>query len=56
VEIGDYKGNKTIKLMGKDGKYGFVFGVKKAQMIVENFQAIKKFAEQYAKNRNEEEE
>jgi hypothetical protein len=47
VRVGEYKGNKTISLLKhKDDKYPFTFGLIKAKLIVENFQAIKEFASQ----------
>ena len=47
VEFSEYKGNKLIVLKrSDDDKYPFSFGKSKAKMIVENFEAIKKFAEE----------
>ena len=47
VEYTEYKGNKMIKLTAtEDDKWPFQFGKKKAQLIVENFEAIKAFAEE----------
>jgi len=47
VEYGEYKGNKLIILKRtEDDKYPFSFGKGKARLIVENFEAIKKFAEE----------
>ena len=47
VEYGEYKGNKLIILKrGDDEKFPFSFGKSKAKMIVENFDAIKKFSEE----------
>jgi uncharacterized protein (DUF3820 family) len=47
VEYGEYKGNRLIKLMRTEGdKYPFSFGKSKARLIVENFEEIKKFAEE----------
>lgn len=47
VEYGEYKGNKLIILKRtEDDKYPFSFGKSKARLIVENFEAIKKFAEE----------
>ena len=49
VEFGEFKGHKLIKLL-RDGpqedKYPFSFGKNKARLIVENFEEIKKFAEE----------
>ncbi len=47
VEYGEYKGNKLIILKrDENDKYPFQFGKTKAKLIVENFEAIKKFAEE----------
>ncbi|MFC2135152.1 hypothetical protein ACFLTH_11085 [Bacteroidota bacterium] len=49
VEFGEFKGNKMIKLTGEadqEGKWPFSFGRNKAKLIVENFDEIKKFAEE----------
>ncbi len=47
VEYGEYKGNKLIILKKTDtDRFPFSFGKAKAKMIVENFEAIKKFAEE----------
>ena len=49
VEFGEYKGNKLIKLSSEkdqEGKYPFYFGKTKAKLNVENFDEIKKFAEE----------
>lgn len=49
VEYDEFKGNKMIKLISdrdQEGKYPFSFGKNKAKLIVENFEAIKKFAEE----------
>ena len=47
VEFSEYKGNKLIVLKRSDeDKYPFSFGKNKAKMIVENFEAIKQFAEE----------
>ncbi len=46
-EFGEFKGRKTIKLMRTpDDKYPFIFGRAKAKLIVENYEVIKKFAEE----------
>lgn len=44
VKTGEFKGNKTISLL-KDDKRVFSCGVKKAQAILENIEAIKAFVE-----------
>ncbi len=49
VEFGDFKGNKMIKLISgqdQEGKWPFSFGRSKAKLIVENYEEIKKFAEE----------
>lgn len=49
VEFGEYNGNKTIKLISEhdqEGKWPFSFGKNKAKLVVENFEDIKKFAEE----------
>ncbi len=47
VEYGEYKGNKLIILKrDEDDKFPFRFGKTKAKLIVENFDEIKKFAEE----------
>ena len=49
VEYSEFKGNKMIKLLNErdpEGKCPFSFGKTKAKLIVENYEAIKKFAEE----------
>lgn len=47
VEYDEYKGNKLIVLKrSEDDRYPFKFGKVKAKLIVENFEAIKEFAEE----------
>lgn len=47
VEYAEFKGNKMIKILSKeDDKYPFTFGKNKARKIVENYDAIKAFAEE----------
>ena len=47
VEYDEYKGNKLIVLKRDEtDQYAFKFGKNKAKLIVENFEAIKKFAEE----------
>ncbi len=47
VEFDEFKGNKMIVLKrNEEDKYPFKFGRTKAKLIVENFEAIKKFAEE----------
>ena len=46
-EFSEFKGNKVIILKrNKDDNFPFSFGKSKAKLIVENFEAIKKFAEE----------
>lgn len=47
VEFSEFKGNKIIRLK-KDANdtYPFSFGKGKAKLIVDNFDEIKKFAEE----------
>lgn len=45
VEYGEYKGNKLIILkVDENDRYAFAIGKKKAKMIVEAIEEIKKFA------------
>lgn len=47
VERGEFKGNAMIILKRDESdQYPFQFGKKKAQLIVECFEEIKKFAEE----------
>jgi hypothetical protein len=47
IEYGEFKGNKLIKLKrSEEDTFPFSFGRSKAKLIVENFEAIKKFAEE----------
>lgn len=51
TEFSEFKGNKMIKLINDadpEGKWPFQFGKNKAKLIVENFEDIKKFAEEEA--------
>lgn len=44
VEESEFKGNAMIVLKNnEEDKFPFQFGVKKAKLIVENFDAIKQF-------------
>lgn len=46
TEIDEFKGNKVIKLKrSEDDQYQFTFGVKKAELIIANIDAIKDFVE-----------
>lgn len=45
--ITEYKGNPVITLSrNAEDKYPFSFGVGKAKLIIENFEAIKKFVQE----------
>ncbi len=47
VGYSEYKGHKLIVLKSdEESRYPFSFGKKKAKLIVENFEAIKVFAEE----------
>lgn len=47
IEYREFKGNKIICLKrNEDDKFPFSFGKAKAKLIVENFEEIKKFAEE----------
>jgi len=47
IEFTEFKGNKIIVLKrDENDKFGFSFGKNKAKMIVENYEEIKKFAEE----------
>ena len=47
IEYSEYKGNKIMVLKrDENDRYPFSFGKNKAKIIVENFDAIKKFAEE----------
>ncbi len=51
-EIQEFKGNKVICL-NPESKFTFSFGVSKAKLILENFEAIKKFVETEGKDLGE---
>ncbi len=47
VEYDEFKGNKMIVLKRtEDDRFPFRFGKNKARLLVENFEAVKKFAEE----------
>ena len=47
IEYGEFKGNKMIIIKkNEEDRFPFQFGKTKAKMIVENFEEIKKFAEE----------
>ncbi|MDC4205244.1 MAG: hypothetical protein MPW14_20950 [Candidatus Manganitrophus sp.] len=46
----EFKGNPMLVLsQGPDDKFPFQFGLKKAKLILENIDEIKKFVEKHAK-------
>ncbi len=46
-EFDEFKGHKVIRLMrSEDDTYPFIFGKNKAKLVVDNFDAIKEFAEE----------
>jgi len=50
IEESEFKGNKMIVIKNtEDDQYPFQFGVKKAKLVVENIEEIKKFVEKYDK-------
>lgn len=51
VEFDEFKGNKMIVLKrSDDDAYPFKFGKNKAKLILENLDAVKKFAEEAGDN------
>jgi hypothetical protein len=50
VEESEFKGNPMLVIKNnEEDKYPFQFGVKKAKMVLENLEAVKKFVEKYDK-------
>ncbi len=50
IEESEFKGNKMIVIKNtEDDQYPFQFGVKKAKLVIENIEEIKKFVEKYDK-------
>ena len=50
VEESEYKGNPMIVLKNSpQHKFPFQFGVKKAKLVLENVEAIRKFVEKFEK-------
>ncbi len=46
----EFKGNPMLVLsQGPDDRFPFQFGLKKAKLILENIDEIKKFVEKYSK-------
>ncbi len=51
VSESEYKGNPMIVLKNsEEDKFPFQFGIKKAKLILENIESIKKFVEKYGGN------
>ena len=52
IEIEEYNGNPIISLKrDKNDSYPFRFGLRKAQLILENIDEIKKFVKNHTKNK-----
>ncbi len=50
VSEGEYKGNPMIVIKNsEEDKFPFQFGLKKAKLVVENIEEIKKFVAKYDK-------
>jgi len=50
VEESEFKGNPVIVIKNdEEDKYPFQFGVKKAKLVLENIEEVKKFVEKYDK-------
>lgn len=50
IEESEYRGNPMIVIKAnEEDKYPFQFGVKKAKLVLENIDAVKKFVEKYDK-------
>ena len=50
VEESEYKGNPMIVLKnGDDDRYPFQFGMKKAKLVIEHIEDIKKFVKKHDK-------
>ncbi len=48
VSESEYKGNPMIVIKNsEEDKFPFQFGVKKAKLVLENIESIKKFVEKY---------
>ena len=49
VEEGEYKGNPMLILKNtEEDRYPFQFGLKKARLIVEHIEDVKKFVEKHS--------
>ncbi|AKM82724.1 MAG: hypothetical protein UT28_C0001G0947 [Berkelbacteria bacterium GW2011_GWE1_39_12] len=54
VSESEYKGNPMIVIKNdEEDKFPFQFGVKKAKLVLENIEEIKKFVEKNDKFKNE---
>jgi len=52
-EVSEYKNNPIIKLFNSaDDKYPFIFGLTKARLIVDNYDAIKEFVKENSEEEN----
>ncbi|MCX6809592.1 MAG: hypothetical protein NTZ65_02490 [Candidatus Berkelbacteria bacterium] len=50
VSESEFKGNPMIVIKNdEEDKYPFQFGVKKAKLVLENIEEVKKFVEKYDK-------
>jgi len=50
VEESEFKGNAMLVLkQGDEDKFPFQFGLKKAKLILENIEEIKKFVDKHSK-------
>lgn len=50
ISESEFKGNRMIVIKNsEDDQYPFQFGVKKAKLVLENIEEIKKFVEKYDK-------
>lgn len=50
VSESEFKGNPMIVIkQTEDDQYPFQFGVKKAKLVLENVESVKKFVEKYDK-------
>jgi hypothetical protein len=50
VSESEYKGNPMIVIKNsEEDKFPFQFGLKKAKLVLENFEAIKQFVEKHDK-------
>jgi len=54
VSESEFKGNPMIVIKNsEEDQYPFQFGVKKAKLVLENIEEIKKFVEKYDKEKSE---